>query len=484
MDTVGRVLSLLLVLLPGSFLSSQSVGDPKAGNAADGSSSIQEVLTRAQAAELERHYAEAIKLLRDALKQYPADAGLQLELGRAYLATGQDGKAERLFREILKKQPDHREAQLEFARSLAFQQHYEESDRLYRQLLAQNPGDEGAAIGLTSNLLHEGRTAEATAVASAALPYHPNSLRLLEYRDRIASGLLGGDERALTTPGNVFTSDTEFITDSAGNHAWVGTQRLQVKIRPGITSDLRIEEQFLHGIGYPLDVVQTTSETIRWRPWERLAVSVGGGAVRFDNGDVSPIYETTITTQLASRFVVGAGFSRVPILPDAKAAEYRITAQGWDAFGLWAPEGWQVNFQASQRHYTDDNEGALQMGEILRQWTTPRLNYIVGYRFRHYGFDENTAHGYFSPDNYQSHQAKLGLVFHPNRRYRGELSAFAGGESIASGAPFQAAWEITTRNQLTLGHWELGLDYSRYHMAQITGAFRADAARFELAYHF
>jgi hypothetical protein len=59
-----------------------------------------------------------------------------------------------------------------------------------------------------------------------------------------------------------------------------------------------------------------------------------------------------------------------------------------------------------------------------------------------------------------------------------------GGEAIAAGADFQAAWEISARNQLTLGHWELHVDYSRYHMAQVTGAFKADAARFEVAYRF
>ena len=59
--------------------------------------------------------------------------------------------------------------------------------------LAANSSDEAAAIGLTSNLMHEKRTVEAAAVANAALSYHPNSLRLLEYKERIANGLLGGD---------------------------------------------------------------------------------------------------------------------------------------------------------------------------------------------------------------------------------------------------------------------------------------------------
>ena len=112
------------------------------------------------------------------------------------------------------------------------------------------------------------------------------------------------------------------------------------------------------------------------------------------------------------------------------------------------------------------------------------MEYVVGSRFRHYGFSRDVAHGYFSPDNYQSYQATIGAAVHLGRRYRGEIAAHIGAESIASGADFQAAWEISARNQVTLGHWALNLDYSRYHMAQVTGAFRADAARFEFAYRF
>ncbi len=487
--TTTQMLGRTLVFLSTSLLATSVYSQVSAENPSQRvmdaqSSSIQHALAQARSAGLERRYSDAIKLLRSALAENPGQVELQLELGRSYLAIGRDSRAEGLFRDILKKDPQNRDAQLELARSIGYQGHYRESDELYRHLLGINPADEAAAIGLAGNLLHQGRTAEAASVASAALPFHPNSLRLMEYRDRIAGRLLGADERSLPTPGNLFSADTEFITDSAGNHSWRGIQRLELKVRPALTSDSRIEEQFLHSLDNPLDVVQTFSETVRWKPWERLGLTFGGGGVRFDNGDVSPIYETTLTTQLANRLLVGGGFSRVPVTPDAEAAEYRITAQGWEVYGLWVPNGWEINARASRRHYTDGNIGGMEGVEAARQWTTSKFNYLAGYRFRHYSFDENLAHGYFSPDNYQSHQGKVGVVFHPNRRYRGELIALVGAESIASGAPFAAAWEITTRHHLTFGPWELGLDYSRYHMAQVTGAFRADAGRFELAYHF
>lgn len=445
---------------------------------------VENALAEAASATLERHYSEAIRILRTALREHPGEVALQLELGRVYLATGKDDKAEGLFQEILKKEPDNRGALLEFARALAYQRRYGQSDELYRRLLAASPADEAAAIGLTSNLLHESRKAEAAAVARSGLAYHPNSLRLLEYKDRIASGLLGGEERALPVAGNFFSNATDYINDSSGNHSWRDAQRLEIRIRPGFTSDLHLEQQFLHSPDDSLEAVETLSETARWKPLDRLAITAGGGALRFDKGDVRAVYEASLSGQPAPHFLMGAGFSRIPIVPDAEAAERQLTAQGWEGFGLWTPDHWQINLRASRRHYSDENVGAHQWVDVLHHWITPKLTYVAGYRFRHYGFSQDVAHGYFSPDNYQSHQATFGAVFHPDRRYHGELTARVGAESIASGADFQAAWEIHARNQLTLGHWEMNLDYSRYHMAQATGAFRADAARFEFAYHF
>jgi tetratricopeptide (TPR) repeat protein len=459
-------------------LSGQSSGDVTSP------SPTEKILASAQSAALERHYSQAIKILRAALREHPGDTAILLELGRSYLAIGEDDKAGRLFSEILAKAPGNRSAQLELARALAYQRNYERSDQLYRQLLNLNPSDEAAAIGLTSNLIHEGRSLEAAATDDAALRYHPNSLRLLEYKDRIADGLLGGDERALPASVNSFSTSMDYINDSAGNHSWRGAERLEYRIRPGLTSDLHLEQQFLHSLDDSREVVETFSELLRWRPTEHLGISAGGGGLRFDKGDVRAIYEATLTGQIANHLLVGGGFSRIPVVPDAEAAEHHLTAQGWEAFALWTPENWQINLRAARRHYSDENVGGQQWAEVLHFWNTSKLTYVAGYRFRHYGFAMDVAHGYFSPDNYQSHQAALGVTLHSRRRYRGEIVAHIGGESIASGADFHTAWEISARNQLTFGHYELNLDYSRFHMAQVTGAFRADAARFEFAYHF
>src|SRR5271165_1194300 len=252
-------------------------------------SPTEKVLASAQSAALERRYSEAIKILRTALREYPGDTTLQLELGRAYLAIGEDDKAGRLFSEILAKEPGNRPAQLELARTLAYQRNYDRSDRLYRQLLALNPADEAAAIGLTSNLIHEGRSSEAAATDGAALRLHPTSLRLLEFKDRIAEGLLGGDVRPLPVTPNSLSTSMDYINDSAGNHSWRGTERLEYRIKPGLTSDLHLEQEFLHSLDDSREVVETFSEMLRWRPTERLGFAAGGGGIRFDKGDVRAI---------------------------------------------------------------------------------------------------------------------------------------------------------------------------------------------------
>ena len=148
------------------------------------------------------------------------DNRLRLELGRAYLSSGADGRAIRLFREILRTEPDNRLAKLELARALGYGRQYGRSDEIYKELLRANAADETAAIGLASNLLHQQRSSEARDVVDRALKFHPNSLRLQEYKDRIESGRLGGEERELVVARNLVEMDVDFIRDTAGNHSW------------------------------------------------------------------------------------------------------------------------------------------------------------------------------------------------------------------------------------------------------------------------
>ena len=446
--------------------------------------SIQRALAAGQQAMLERHYGQAVHVLRNGLEDHPEDNRLRLELGRAYLSSGADGRAIRLFREILRTEPDNRLAKLELARALGYGQQYGSSDEIYKELLKANEADETAAIGLASNLLHQQRSSEARDVVDRALTFHLNSLRLQEYKDRIESGRLGGEERELVAARNLVEMDADYVNDSSKNHSWRSLQRLDFGIRPGLTNRLLFEQQFQHGFDDSFEVVETFHEELRWRLRESLLFSAGGGAVRFDNADVHAIYDTSLAFQPMRHLVLGAAFSRVPIIPDAEASEHRLTAQGWEVFSIWTPARWQINLHGSRQRYSDGNIGSRQSAEVSRELGTPRLTFELGYRYQHYGFDQELAHGYFSPNSYQSHLAMVGVRFHPGRRYRGEFLVRSGLESPAAGSDFSAAWEIHVRNEVLLGNWTLDLDYSKYDLVQETGAFRADAGRFAFTYHF
>jgi tetratricopeptide (TPR) repeat protein len=478
--TMGRLQRLLIAAILAAIC---LAADGTCAFASD-EDSIQQVLTAGQQAMLERHYGQAVHILRHGLRDHPQDNRLRLELGRAYLSGGADGRAIRLFRQILRAEPDNRLAKLELARTLGYGRQYESSDEIYRQLLSANAADEAAAIGLASNLLHEQRRSEARNVVETALTFHSNSLRLQEYKDRIESGHLGGEERELVVARNLLETDVDYVNDSAGNHSWRSLQRLDFGIRPGLTNRLLLEQQFQHGLDDSFEAVETFNEELRWRLRESFLFSAGGGAVRFNNHDVHAIYDTSLAFQAMRHLVFGAAFSRVPIIPDAEASEHRLTAQGWEAFSIWTPARWQINTHWSRQRYSDGNIGSRQSAELIREWGAPRLTFETGYRYRRYSFDQELAHGYFSPNSYQSHLAMAGIRFHPERKYREEFVVRSGMESPADGGAFHAAWEIHARNEVLLGKWTLELDYSKYHLVQETGAFRADAGRFAFTYHF
>ena len=453
--------------------------------AAPDEESILAVLATGEQALLERHYGQAVRILRNGLKDHEEDNRLRLQLGRAYLANSEDRRAIRLFREVLRIEPNHRLAKLELARALGFRGDYLQSDHLYRELLGTNGADEAAAIGLASNLLHEKQPVEAAAIVAEALSAHPDSLRLQEYKDRIDNGVLGGEERERNKAPDLVDLETDYFSDSAGNHSWRSEQRLDLAVRPSLSSRVVFEQHFQHSRDDSFEAVETFAQQFHWKPRDWLFASGGGGAVRFNNHDVHAIYETSLALQPLRSLLLGASFSRIPIIPNAEASEHRLTAQGWEAFGSWTAEHWQFSMRGSRDHYSDKNVANRETVEVIREWRVRELSFETGYRFRHYGFNlPDLAHGYFDPDTYQSHLAVAGVRFRPTRKYRGEILARGGAESAGSDASFSPAWEVDIRNELLLGDWTLQLDYSRYHLLQDTGAFRAEAGRFAVVYRF
>jgi len=164
---------------------------------------------------LERHFAQAIRIFRNGLKSHPEDQQLRLELGRAYLADGEDGLAIRLFREIL-RHPRRSQTQLELAGALGFRPRLRRLERHLPGAAACEPGRRGGChrIGQQS-CFHERRRSEARTLVRQALDLHPESLRLQEYMDRIDSGNLGGEAREGRVAQNLVQIDADYFNDSA-----------------------------------------------------------------------------------------------------------------------------------------------------------------------------------------------------------------------------------------------------------------------------
>ena len=266
---------------------------------------IERILAAGQQAMWEGHGGRAVHILRAGLKMHPDDNRLRLDLGRAYLLSRSDGQALRLFRDILAVEPDNRLAKLEMARALGYRQEYAASNRIYGDLLLGNEADETAGIGLASNLLHQQRSSEALDFVARALKFHPNSLRLQEYKDRIESGRFGGEERDRALNQNLAEMRVEYVNDSAGNHSWRSQQRLDISLKPSLTDRIIFEQQFQHSRDDSFEAVETMTQDLRWRPIESLVLSAGGGAVRYNNHDVHALYDTSLAFQPRQHFLIG-----------------------------------------------------------------------------------------------------------------------------------------------------------------------------------
>lgn len=445
--------------------------------------SVQQSLVAAQGALREQHYAEAIRLLQEALKRFPGDRRLRVELGRAYLYDRQDGRAMQLFHEVLREDPSNRQAKLELARALGYQRDYTASTQLYRELLAANPDDEAASIGLVRNLMHQKKTAEARREVEQALARHPNSLRLQEYRDRLEKGEPGRDENKPRTTPNRLQGDGNYLSDSAGNRSWRSSQLFDYQIVRSLSNRLQVEERSLWRSGGPSANVFSGTDELRLRPTGWLLIGAGGGQVRFDDGTRRALYRGRLAFQPISRLWLEGEFSRIPIYPTFQASQFDLLAEGWHTRLHWNPGLWRLNASWSRQHYSDGNRVQREGAELLRWIGNSLFAFGAGYRFTRATFSQDLLHGYFSPSEYQSHLGLTGLRFRLGRKFHGEYLAGVGAESIAQGA-YQSAWELALRNRAVLGSWELGVDYFYFDLAQSSGAFSAQAGRLMVAYRF
>jgi len=215
-----------------------------------------------------------------------------------------------------------------------------------------------------------------------------------------------------------------------------------------------------------------------------MRLGTGAGEVRFSDHTTRTLYNADVAFHPAKRAWVDVGFSRSPFYPTAKAAAFDLLTEGWHVVGDWRPGPWQLNGWWSKQHYSDSNVSRRQGFELARWFGTSNLAFGTGYRLVHYDFSQDLHHGYFSPDEYWSHMGLAGVNFRVGKAFHSECLAHVGEESISLGSPYRLAWEVTLRNRVELGHWEVGGDYSYFSLAQVTGAFRAKGGRFVIAYRF
>jgi tetratricopeptide (TPR) repeat protein len=444
---------------------------------------IGQSVTAAEAALRHRRYSQAVRTLEEALKRFPENSHLRIELGRAYVYQRRDGQAIAIFRAVLRDDPSNREAKLELARVLSYRARYESSNRLFRELLAVDPSDEAAAIGLVQNLLLQKKKAEAAREVEQALARHPNSLRLQEYREDLQKNQMPRPGlREGHAPDRV-EADGSYFSDTTGNRALRTGQRFDLQLGRNLSNSFRLGEKSLWVSQGPKAKILSFNDEARVRLMRWLLLGGGGGMVRFADDSNRALYRGELILHPARNFWLQGGFSRIPIVPTFQAAQFHLLAEGWWTRLDWQPSSWRVSADFAKQHYSDSNRTQREDAEVLRWIGNTHFALGLGYGYSRSLFTQSLLHGYFSPNHYQNHLSLGGFRFGIGKIYRGEYIAQYGAESVDT-SPYQFAWQATAKNRLVLGRIDLGADYTYFHLAQSTGAFRAQVGRVSLAYRF
>lgn len=352
----------------------------------------QEALSAEQAiaaahADLRKHgHAEARRVLENAVKRFPSDTRLQVELGRVYVYQRQDDRAMELFRSVLKKEPSNRTAKLELARVLSYHRKYKDSDQLFRELLSSDPADEAAGIGLVRNLMVQGKTAEAHRQVDQTLSHHPNSLRLQEYRDVLNKRQPGGGATGEEAKSNRVYTDASYFSDTAGHRSWRSTQSFDAQVVRNLTNSFHLEERSLWvSQGPKANVISGTDELhVRLRP--QLLLGGGGGMVRFADGSRQALYRGELTLHPFKNFWLQGGFSRIPVSPTFEAAQFDLLAEGWWSRLDWQGRRWRLSADFFKQHYSDSNRTQREDAEVLRWLGNSHFALGLGYQYTHSSF--------------------------------------------------------------------------------------------------
>jgi tetratricopeptide (TPR) repeat protein len=479
---VRITLSVLALLLEfGVKLSAQS--QPVTAQCGD------KALVAAKSALRTNNNKAAIHILSKARKECPADNRPLVELGRAFLYSKRDDRAIALFREVLRVDAGDRTAKLELARALGYRQRFAESDDLYKELLQTTPPDEAAALGLVRNLFHEHKMSQARVQADQALLFHPNSIRLQQYRNELdqdpprLSTILHPE--GIPTGSDQIQNWTAFLSDSSGHQMLNSLQRLTYNFNDTFSTRVEIGDRYLQSTRSRLGSESLFSglAELRARLNQAVSFAAGLGGVRFSDGHSLALYRAHLDYQPAERLWTYLEVERHPVAPTAEAARFHVAAQGISLGADWRPSKWQFKGLLARHSYSDGNYRKEETFEGLRWFGATRLQFGAGYGFRHLAFDQQLLHGYFSPAQYQNHAFVTGIRFRAGKHYRAEYMTHLGAESFIQG-DYRFSAEISFQNRWQFNKWEFIGDYLYYHVAQSTGAFRANVFRFGLGYRF
>jgi len=332
-------------------------------------------------------------------------------------------------------------------------------------------------------LLLQKKKDEAGSELELALARHPNSIRLQEYKDDLQKNQLPLPVAHEISALNRVQADASYFSDSAGNRVLSAGERLDVEIGRQVTNSFRIDEKSLWVSQGPRANIFTVNDEGRVRLARWLFVAGGAGIVRFADDSNRALYRGTLILHPFQSVWLQGGFSRIPITPTFRSTQFDVLAEGWWSRLDWQLRSWRISADFFKQHFSDSNRIQREDAEVLRWIGVSHFAVGLGYQYTHSSFLRTFSHGYFSPNQYHSHLGLGGFRFAVGKIYRGEFIAQYGAESLLQ-APYQIAWQTTAKNRFILGRWDLGADYTYFHLALPTGAFRAQADRFSLVYHF
>ena len=457
---------------------------------------------RAEAALELKAYGRVEEELRLYVTAHPEECDLSLLLGRAYLYTRKDRKAEAQFRSVLSRDPANWLAKVNLARLYSYHSRYLDSNRLFRELLQADPTDESASIGLVRNLIETEENTKAEAAVKAGLAAHPNSLQLQEFRDQLVEQADQGD----SAPINIVHRHefglqdwTYIITDSVGDSIVENLSRFDVQFSSRSFAHITTRVRHLSSQGGVVEIPDANAEseggpTVSVVTFEAstrfdyhlthwLNVSGGAGGVRFNNGTSKALFRGSLEAHRGGSLFLKTTYIRTPVLPTQEAETFHLTAQGFRTDADWTPAKWRIHAGVSELKYSDTNRRHEQEINAVHWFGMGRLSGGAGLVVDHLSFDQPLNHGYFSPGDYQHYMGTASLRVQHYHHFNAEYTLNTGAESIES-SPFRFVFEAVADNFVRFGKWDLHANYTFDHSTQATGAFHTHFASFGIKYTF